>query len=189
MRGRRDSSQCGIGQEAHIHDDVGVDGQAVLVAEALDCDLEALRVAVVVERAKQLGLQLVDVQVAGVDDQIGRSLHRFEALTLDFDGLHEPVSLVVQWVLAAGGVVALDEHRGGRVEVEQAHPVPVGAQSGHLRQQLEVLASGHQGELVDATARTAHQLDDGVHQRHGQVVDHVPAEVLHHSRGTGPSGS
>ena len=52
-----------VREEADVHDDVGVERQAVLVAEALDGDLQSLAIAGLIERGDQLGLQLVDVQV------------------------------------------------------------------------------------------------------------------------------
>ena len=60
-----------VREEADVHHDVGVERQAVLEPEALDRDLQSLPSTALVERGDQLGLQLVDVELGGVDHQIG----------------------------------------------------------------------------------------------------------------------
>ena len=52
-----------------------------------------------------------------------------------------------------------------------------------------VVAAGDEGQAVDAAARHRRQLDDLLDERGRQVVDDVPAEVLEHVGGAGPSGT
>jgi hypothetical protein len=57
-------------------------------------------------------------------------------------------------------------------------------------QQLRGVAAGDEGETVDAARpRERGQLDDLLDQRRGEVVDHVPAEILHHVGDPGTSGT
>ena len=82
-----------VGEEAHVHHDVGVERQPVLVAEALDRDLE-LRRALVLEHGDEPLLQLVDVELGGVDHQVGVLLDRVQRRPLVLDRLQQPAGLV-----------------------------------------------------------------------------------------------
>ena len=176
-----------VRQEAHVHHDVGIDRQAVLVAEALHRDLEAMVVTGLVEGSQQLRLQLVDVQFRGIDDQIGRGAHRFDLTALELNGLDQTIGLTIEGMLAPSRVVTLHERGVGGVEEQQANPVAGGAQRCHLRQQLRGLAPGDEREAFDVAPRLADELDDRVHQRGREVVDDVPAEVLEDRGGSGTS--
>ena len=63
--------------------------------EALDGHLEVLVVAAV-ERADQLLLQLMDVEAARVDHQVGGAAHGLQQCPFQVDGLHQSGGLVVQ---------------------------------------------------------------------------------------------
>ena len=64
-----------VGEEPHVHHDVGVERQAVLVAERLDGELQLPGGRLVAaERGDEPRLQLVDVEVGRVDDQVGDRL-------------------------------------------------------------------------------------------------------------------
>ena len=63
------------------------------------------------EGRDQLLLQLVDVQLARVDDQVGLLAHRLDALTLMLDRFEQALGVVGEGMPATGGVVALHEHR------------------------------------------------------------------------------
>ena len=97
-----------VRKEANVHDDVGVERQSVLVAEALDGDLQSLVVADLVEGGDQLGAQLVNVEVGRVDHQIGGVPDRIENRAFELDRFDQTLGLGVEWVLAPRRVVPLD---------------------------------------------------------------------------------
>ena len=137
----------------------------------------------------QLGLQLVDVEVGGVDHEVGRAFDRVEQRALELDRLDEAVGLVVERMLAprrrrSGAPARRSTRRGTRC-----------ARGGRRRaarrprEHVDVLAPGHERQPLDVAARLAGQLDDRVDQRRRQVVDHEPAEVLEHRRGRRAPGA
>ena len=60
--------------------------------------------------------QLVQVQAAGIDGEVGRIVDGSEVLALKGNGLFEVGTLIAQWVLAAGLAKALDENGRARIE-------------------------------------------------------------------------
>ena len=70
--------EVGIGQEAHVEDEVGFERDAVLVAEADRRDEQATSGAFALELGLQVGAQLVDVEVGGVESDVGDVADRIE---------------------------------------------------------------------------------------------------------------
>ena len=68
-----------------------------------------------------------DVELAGVDEQVGPLAHRLEQLALVGDGLLDAPG--GQRVAAPGALEAPDQHVVGRVEEEHPHPVRVARSS------------------------------------------------------------
>src|SRR6478752_8665009 len=150
-----------VGQEAHVGHPVGVDGDAVLEAEADDRDLEARRRG----RAEQLGdpvLQLVDVEVGGVEQHVGIATDVGHRAALALQTV-EQASATLEGVRPAGSLLATHQHLLGRLEEEQRR----GA-AGHL-----LVAVGLQG--VEERARP-----DVDHHRDGLVDPAAVVDEAHH---------
>jgi hypothetical protein len=123
-----------IREEPDIHHDVGVERDAVLETEALHGDLQTRR-ARVIEGSQHALFQLVDVEVARVDDQIGGAAHRIEHRPLELDRLDEALGLVGEWVASSCRVVTPHQLRCRRVEEQNGDPMGFRAQLGgvHIR--------------------------------------------------------
>jgi hypothetical protein len=122
--GRSSSTQCGLGRNRQSKHHVDVDRQAVLEAERGDGDLHARRPVVVGEQLDHAVAQLVDVEVAGVDHDVGVGPQAARAPgPLLLDGGAQEVAGAGR-VAAAGALVAADEHVGAGVEEEGPHPGP-----------------------------------------------------------------
>ena len=128
--------------------------------------------------------QLVRVQLARVDQQVGPLAHRLEQPALVGDRLLHPSG--GQGVAAAGALVAADEHVVGGVEEDDPHPVARRAQLvEHVGQVVEVLGTGvaaaaadDQRDPLDARPGPVDHLDHLHDQAGRQVVDDEPAQVL-----------
>ena len=139
--------------------------------------------------------QLVRVQLARVDHEVGSLADRLEQLALVGDGLlHAPGG---QRVAAPGAFVAADQHVVGRVEEDDPHPLAGGPQLvEHVGQVVEVLRTGiaaaapdHQGDTLDARPGPVDHLDH-LHDEPGrQVVDDEPTHVLEGGGRGGASGT
>ena len=110
-----------VGQEAAVEDHVDIEREPVLVTERHHRGLHGRRAAFVAERFEDAGAQLVGVELAGVDQQVGPVAHRRQQPPLVGDRLlHAPGG---QRVAAAGALVAADQHVVAGVEEEHPHPV------------------------------------------------------------------
>ena len=78
-----------VGQEAAVHDQVGVDRQAVLEAEGHDGGPQ-LRLLVAGELGVHLGAQLVHVEAGGVDHQVGVAAQLAQQVALGGDAVDDP---------------------------------------------------------------------------------------------------
>ena len=82
--------------------------------------------------------ELVRVQLAGVDEQVGPLAHRLEQPALVGDRLLHPAGR--QRVAPAGALVAAHQHVVGGVEEHDPHPLAGGPQVvEHVGQVVEVL--------------------------------------------------
>jgi hypothetical protein len=131
--------------------------------------------------------QLVGVELAGVDQQIGLVAHgRQQAAFVGDRLLHTPGG---QRVPAAGALIAPQEHLVTRIEEEDPDPVPVAPQ--------RLQDAGDLPEVPAPTDDQRHplylrpgQVDHFGHlldQDGRQVVDHEPAQVLERIGGGGAS--
>ena len=150
----------------------------MLVAERDDVGLEAVR-GVVAEQLEQALAQLVDVELAGVDDDVGLAPQRLEGGALALDGLGHEVALGPR-VAPAGVLEPAHEHVVGRLEEQDTHAGIRGPQPGQVGGDLGQVAAGADDE-GHAFGRRAGRLGQVGHlhdQRRRQVVDDEPAEVL-----------
>src|SRR3954451_8443202 len=80
-----------VRQEAAVEHEVDVERQAVLVAERHDAGLERGGAVALAEAGAEAVAQLVDVEVAGVDDEVGAPLELVEQLALRGDAVGHAV--------------------------------------------------------------------------------------------------
>ena len=145
-----------VGQEAAVEHDVDVERQAVLVAEREHVDLHATARIPGGEVAVESLPQLVDVQVAGVDDDVGFGPDRLEQPSLTLDGVGQTLTRPHEWVATPAALVTADEGVGGSIEVQHAHRHTQAAERGERRSHLGVVPAGpqHQGDPTRRRAGT-----------------------------------
>ena len=88
----------GVREEATVEEEVDVHGDAVLVAERHEVGLEIARLRP--PRAEELPnpfTELMDVEIAGVDDDVRLSLQLLEEITLQADAVEDAAG-VGQWM-------------------------------------------------------------------------------------------
>ncbi len=178
-----------VGQEPAVEDEVDVDRQTVLVAERHDARLERAGTAVAVEQLAQPVAQLVDVELAGVEHDVGTALELTEELTLVGDALGHAF-IGRQRVLAAALLVPAHQHVVGGVEEQhagaRAHPPQLGERGHEVVDELARAHVDHEAELL-GTLGALPELGDLDDERGRQVVDHEEAEILEHvGRGRPP---
>ena len=133
--------------------------------------------------AEQLGdpvLELVHVEVGGVEQDVGVAADVGHHLALALEAVEQPAA-ALERVRPAGGLLAADEHVVGGLEEEQRR-----RPAGHLLvavglQRVEERPRPHvdhdRDRLLDAAA-VVDEAYDVAHQRRREVVDHEVAEVL-----------
>ncbi len=147
------------------------------------------------EQVEHAGAELVDVQVGGVDDDVGLGLHRAEQLALRLDGVGQGEIGGGERVTPPAALVAAHQGVGGGLQVDDAHPSALAAERLEGGQHLVVVGAGadHEDDLGDAGAGRLSQLRHLGHERRREVVDDEPAQVLEDVRrlraaGTGQPG-
>jgi len=75
--------------EPDVEDEVGLERDPVLEAEADQLDREAVRIGRLAEPVEDPLAQLAERQVRGVDDDVGHGLDGLQQLALAGDGLEE----------------------------------------------------------------------------------------------------
>ena len=172
-----------VGQEAAVEDEVGVEGHAVLVPEGHHRRAHA-RLRLVAEQLGDPLAQLVDVQLAGVDDDVGPGPHRLEESALVDDGLGHLA--LGDGMAAPGALEPAHQDVLGGVEVDELDPVALGPQGVDGGKGLfhpgPPAPADHQGDAVLDGPGPAHHGGHLAQQRRGHVVDHVPAGVLEGGR-------
>ena len=161
----------------------------MLEAERDDGGLHGAARLLAPEHLHQPGPQLVGVQLAGVDHQVGPVPQPAEQEPLVGDGVdHPPGGLGVS---SAGPLEPPDQHVVGGVEEEDAHPVPARLERIDGREhvvEVSPAASHHEGHPLQLGPGAVHQLRDLRDERRRHVVDHEPAQVLQRGPGRRPSG-
>jgi hypothetical protein len=186
-----------VGQEPAVEHQVGVERQAVLVAERQQRDLHRRLVDLAGEQGLDAPAQGVDVEVARVDHHVGLGLDGFEQLALALDGGGQVllVAAARERVAATRVLVPADQGVGRGVEEQDPHPGGRRAQPRQHGQDLVLVGAraDDQRHPPDRRARHLRQLDDLGDQAGRQVVDDEPAEVLevvgrHAAPGAGQAG-
>ena len=134
-------------------------------------------------------LELVHVQIARVDHEVGGSAHRFQHRSLELDRLDEAVGLVGERMPATSRVVAAYQLTRGGIQGHHAQVVTGGSQLADLGEHLGVLTPGHQREPFDVTRGLGGKFDDRADQGRREIVDDEPPEILEyicHPRSPGP---
>ena len=126
--------------------------------------------------------ELVDVEVAGVDDQVGVAAQPFEHLALALQAVDQPAA-ALERVRAPRGVLAADEHVVGGLEEEQRR-TPAGARPvarvawRESKNDAGAYVDHDRDGLLHAAALRRPGVTDVGQQAGRQVVDDVEAEVL-----------
>ncbi len=168
-----------VGQEPHVDHQVGVQRQAVLVAEGQQG--QRGRPVRPGEAALDGGAQLVHGLVGGVDDHVGLVAQRAEQRALGGQPVGQPAA-ALQRVLPPVGLEPADQHRVGRLQ--EQHPRPVAAGVEILDHRGQIVGERPRPDVEDhrdpghPAPRPGAQVDHGGDQLGRQVVDDEPAEVL-----------
>ena len=170
-----------VGQEADVEQQVRVDRDAVLVAERHHGEDDVGAPRVLDEVLVEARLELVDGDVAGVDDEAGALAQARQQLALLADAVDDRAA-ARQRVPAARLLEPPHERLvGGLEEHERVLDAALVQLVQQLLELLEVLAAAHvadDGDPVDLAALAAEQVDQRRHQLRRQVVDAEPAGVL-----------
>jgi len=168
-----------VGQEPHVGDEVGVDGDAVLEAEAEHRHPQPGGVRGAEGLGDAVG-ELVHVEVAGVDHQVGDRAQVGQRDALALEAVEQP-ALALQRVRSAGRLLPADEHLVAGVE-EDERRLPTRALVGERAgDRVEEGAGPHVDDHRDGLLAAAALVDEVDHfgqERRRQVVDHEEAEVL-----------
>ena len=169
-----------VGQEAAVDDEVGVDRQAVLVAEGHDGGPQ-LGLLVAGELGVHLGAQLVHVQAGGVDHQVGVAAQLAQQVALGGDAVDD-AAVALERVRAAHRLEAAHQGVVRGLQEDDAPGDVLGLQVGEgLAEVVEEAAAADVDDDRDAgdvALRAGAELHHGGDQRGRQVVDDEPAEVL-----------
>lgn len=166
-----------VGEESNIHHDVGVHWQTMLVAERFHRNLKSL-MDLIVERPEDFGLQLVDIEISGIDHQVAVTFHRLEKRPLHFDRLEQTGRFRSKRMPTTRSLVPLHQFSIRRIEIQNSNSVPCGAHVRNFGHQLQMLPPSHERQSLHTGSRNARQFDDRVDERRRKIVDHVPAEVF-----------
>ena len=132
------------------------------------------------ERIGDLVGELVHVEGAGVDHQVGVGAQVGERGPLPTQAVEQPTALL-QRVRATGRLLTADQHVVDALEEQQRRATPGAALGEHLLQAGEERAGAHVDDDRDRLQRAAGLVDEPHHvgdQLRGQVVDDEVAEVL-----------
>ena len=110
----------GVRQEAHVHDQVGVAGRAVLEAERVHRDGQPPPLLPCGEQFADGGAQLLRQHGSGVDHVVRQLAHAEEQVALSLDALFDARAVLAQGMAAARGLVARDQLLVGRVQKQDA---------------------------------------------------------------------
>ena len=184
-----------IGQSPYIKHKVRIGGNTVFKAEGLEENGQKTPGHLVKAVAHQLP-QLIDIGVAGVDDQIGPGGDHIQQLPLPADGLHQgDTFLLAQRMAAAGFAIALDQDFVVGVEKQHLHHQTAVAQFfQQLGKMLEIVtevAGIHpDGAVLHRIAPMGEQgLGERLEQLQGQVVHTVVVQILQGLQGDALTGA
>ena len=170
----------GVGQKAHVEEEVGIDWRAVFEAEGLQGDDQ--RRGGVAEDGAQAVFELVNAVAAGVQDDVGEVHQRVQQVAFVFDGFRQGARAFgadVQRVRAARLAVAAHEDVGVGGQKEDLDVGVLAQFADFFRQGGEVggvaRIHGDRDRLRLFGGKIAHE---AVKQGARQIVDAVVAEVF-----------
>ncbi len=128
--------------------------------------------------------ELVDVQVARVNDDVGIGLHGLEEQPLALDRIGQRAGLVGERVAPARAAVSAHQHVGRRIEEQDAHSVAARLQVDERRQHVARVrsATDDQRDPADARSGRGGEVGDRRDERRWEVVDDEPTEVFERHR-------
>ena len=182
-----------VRQEPAVHHQVGVDRQAVLVAEAHHGGLQVGQLPGARTRSSILAAQLVHVQAGGVDDEVGLAAQLAQPLPLGGDAVHQAAG-ALQRVRAPDALEPPDQHLVGGLQEQHPHRHAAGAQASAMAERRSWLKARLRTSVttairVDGAGGAPAEVDDRGEQRGRQVVDDEEAEVLQAAGGGAPAGA
>ena len=139
-----------IGKEAHVHDQVGIHGSAMLEAERVHRNLQALAFLAGSEQRTDGAAQLSGHHIGCVDDMMRLFAHVVEHLALTLDAVCDGAAIGAERMAASAGFIPRDELL--IVGVQEQHPI-IDAGAFELRKLF------HQAFEEAAAARIAHHGD------------------------------
>ena len=177
----------GIGQEAHVEDQVRVHRDAVLVAEGHGRDLQLPLLSRPRKEAEHAALQLAQGELGAVEHHVRPGLDGSQQLLLPGHSLLQGDALSRQRVRPAGFLVAPHQGAQVRVHIEDAHGAALhglqliqGAEE--LPEAVPLPHVGDQGHLVIAAVGIQAELGKARHQRNGHIVHAIVIQILQHVR-------
>ena len=176
----------GVGQEAHVKNQVGVQGNAVLVAEGHDRDLDLPLLPLPGKQPEEAVLQHPEGEIGAVDHKIRPFADRGQEQLFLLDGLLDAHAGAGERMGTARFLVAAHEGADIGVHVQDAHgAVELGqiVQRVHqLPQTVTLTHVGHQRDALIAAVGVHAQLGKARNQRHGHVVHAVVIQILQNVR-------
>ena len=170
----------GVGQKAHVKEEIGIDRRAVFEAKGLQGDDERRRG--VAEDGAQAVFELIDAVTAGIEDDVGEVHQGIEQMAFVFDGFRQGARAFgadVQRVRAARLAVAAHEDVGVGGQKEDLDVGVLAQRADFFRQGGEVggvaRIHGDRDRLRLFGGKIAHE---AVKQGARQIVDAVVAEVF-----------
>ena len=179
----------GVGQAAHVKDQVGLHGDTELKPKADAVHRQGI-LGAGEEELGDAGLQLGRGHAGGVDDIVRALLDRLEHLPLQLDGLLQCAAhLVGEGVLAARLLEAVYQHAVGGIQEQDFIGLLIPLEGFQRREEgfEQLPAPGvrhHGGAVLGALGFQAQVVKHG-NQRRGQVVHAEKADVLHGVHGPG----
>mgnify|MGYP000423469970 CR=1 FL=1 len=106
----------GIGQEADVNHEIGLDGQAVFEAEREHMDIHELLVGQLGKSGLETLAQGGRAHAARIDDHVGSFADARKGDALTLDGICRGIALLREWMATTILTVPADEHLIGGLE-------------------------------------------------------------------------
>ena len=173
----------GIRQEADVQHQIGLQREAIFIAEGADADAHAALLSLGVEDAQELAPELRRGEIRGVDDPIRLPPDGLHEPPLPADGLLQRAAVSLQGMETAGLLVAVDDSlRRGFQEKEAAgdlHGPELRQHVGEFRLGLgrpHIINQGH--PVIAASHAAGAELRELQHHPRRHVIHDIKAHIL-----------
>ena len=184
-----------VRKEAHVHDEVGVGGGAVLETERVHRNGQAATLVSAGENRADGFAQLLREHVGGVDDMMRHLAQIVEHLTLALDALRNGSAVGAQRVATTRGLVTSDKLVVRSVEEQHAHVDPLALElldlALQIGKEIAVARVAHHSEASARIGLAGHALEREQipNKARRQVVDTEEAQVLEDVHRLGAPGT